>query len=301
MDQQEGSISLLAARAENITTTSVPQVDDEGNAILDENNDPVMDTITARTLALDENNQVLIDNSRLEGADISLAGYSVAVKNNSAIYARKTLDALAGTELTSQNGGKLEVTGQAAEDAEVQNTVIQENSVIQVAGRSWNNFQPVPDPVYSPSAGTETTPETPEPLVPDPETPIAEAPVTELPNPDLPIEPTVIVEPSAKPVPSGEETLPEIANVVQMADQSLVSSYVNTGFSSWRGQTYYAFHGGYRGFGQYFPQHRDAFDGGASDNKVTFEPFFDMLWPMADPVMGNHDIDSEEEDDDKSA
>ncbi len=94
----------------------------------------------ARTLTLNPENGIVIDNSRLEGAHMIFAGYSVAALNKSEIYADKTLDALAGTVITAGSDGKLAVVSQG-----LGNTLTQRDSVIVVAGTPWYDFQPFSD------------------------------------------------------------------------------------------------------------------------------------------------------------
>ena len=143
-DKEEGTISLLAADTDNTVTVSVPRLDEEENPVLDEDENPVTDIISVRTITFLPDNAVVVDASRLEGADISLQGYTVAVQNGSAIHAGKNLTALAGKEMKSIDGGISEVTAKAEGEDEAPNTVIQQNSVIVVSGRNWSNFQPVP-------------------------------------------------------------------------------------------------------------------------------------------------------------
>ena len=94
----------------------------------------------ARSLTLNPSNTVVIDNSRLEGANMTFAGYSVTARNGSKIYAAKTLNALAGSIIATDSSGKLEVVTQGPG-----NKLIQLDSEVVVAGDPWYDFQPFSD------------------------------------------------------------------------------------------------------------------------------------------------------------
>ena len=186
-DKEEGTISLLAADTDNTVTVSDPRLDEEENPVLDEDGNPVTDITSVRTITFLPDNAVVVDASRLEGADISLQGYTVAVQNGSAIHAGKNLTALAGKEMKSIDGGISEVTAKAEGEDEAPNTVIQQNSVIVVSGRNWSNFQPVPI-----SYGGSVEPE--EPV--EPEVPVGPE---VLPDNPVPVTETLPVEPVSSP------------------------------------------------------------------------------------------------------
>ncbi|WP_295161399.1 hypothetical protein, partial [Selenomonas sp. AE3005] len=93
-------------------------------------------------------NEVIIDNSRLDAGEMTMLGYSIIARNGAEIYADKTLDALAAKKVAMGKLGNLEIVSQATMSTEPQNQLLQQDAIIEVGGRAYHNFRFIPASAY---------------------------------------------------------------------------------------------------------------------------------------------------------
>ncbi|MBR1695436.1 MAG: hypothetical protein IJ709_08570, partial [Selenomonas sp.] len=93
-------------------------------------------------------NEVIIDNSRLDAGEMTMLGYSIITRNGSEIYADKTLDALAAKKVAMDKLGNLGIVSQATLSTEPQNKLLQQDAIIEVGGRAYHNFRFIPASAY---------------------------------------------------------------------------------------------------------------------------------------------------------
>ncbi|MBR2141772.1 hypothetical protein, partial [Anaerovibrio sp.] len=98
--------------------------------------------------AFQPDNEVIIDNSRLDAGEMTMLGYSIIARNGAEIYADKTLDALAAKKVAMGNLGNLEIVSQATMSTEPQNKLLQQDAIIEVGGRAYHNFRFIPASAY---------------------------------------------------------------------------------------------------------------------------------------------------------
>ena len=98
--------------------------------------------------AFQPDNEVIIDNSRLDAGEMTMLGYSIIARNGAEIYAGKTLDALAAKKVAMGNLGNLEIVSQTTMSTEPQNKLLQQDAIIEVGGRAYHNFRFIPASAY---------------------------------------------------------------------------------------------------------------------------------------------------------